>query len=237
MAKTLAQIEEGARQRADMEDDGNFISSSEARMYINASIQTFWDFLIGEDGGSLFATVSPQLIKLGEHSYQLPADFYRLVDVSVKTNSQYLRAAQADEQEYAQLLTQTYNGIAYTRYYLHWNVKEDRFELFLFPEPQDPDRILVRYIPQAQQLSLDADTLNLPESWIEWVMLDVAMKMLAKEESDTETLRGQQARLEERILDAINEINKTSVKRIRDIAYFEDRPRGSWSRFPLINYD
>lgn len=220
-----------------MEDDGNFISSDEVRDYVNASIQTFWDFLVGEDGGSLFATVAPTLSKIGDNAYQLPSDYYRLIDVSVKTTSQYLRAIQADEQEYAQLLTQTYNGIAYTRYYLHWNVAQDRFEIFLFPAPDNTDDILVRYIPNAPELSLDSDTLNLPNSWVDWVVLDVAIKMLTKEESSTEALEYQKQQLEARILDAINEMNKTSVKRIRDISYFEDRPRGSWSRFPLINYD
>lgn len=234
MAKTLTLIEQGARRRADMEDDGNFISQAEARAYINQSIQTFWDFLLGEDGGSLFATVSPQLVKIGDNSYQLPDNFYRLVDVGIKTNGgKYARALQADQQEYAQLLTQTFQSVSYTRYFLHWNVDQDRFELFLFPEPA-VENILMRYIPKAPVLSLDSHTLNLPDSWVEWVEIDAAIKMLSKEESDPSALELQQQKLEMRILDAINEINKTGIKKIRDVAYFEDRPRGAWNRLPDI---
>lgn len=220
-----------------MVDDGNFITQTEAREYINSSIQTFWDFLLGEDNGTLFATVSPIPLQIGDNAYQMPDDFYRLVDVSVKSSSQYMRCTQADPQDYAQLLTQTYNGIAHTRYFLKWNIEQDRFEIFLFPAPSDAEDILVRYIPQAPVLSLDSDTLNLPHSWIEWVELDVAIKMMIKEESDPSNLEAMQNKIEARILDAINEINKTGTKKIRDISYFEDRPRGSWSRFPLINFD
>ena len=219
-----------------MEDDGNFITSAEARTLINQSISAFWDFLVGEDGGSLFATVAPTLTQIGDNAYQLPADFYRLIDVSVKTNSYYMRASQADPQDYAQLLTQTYNGIAYSRYYLHWNLEQDRFELFLFPA-QTPDKILVRYIPQAPELNLGTDTLALPNSWVEWVELDVAIKMLVKEQSDATALFEQKREIELRILDAINEINKTGIKQIRDVAHYEDRGRNEWSRFPLINFD
>lgn len=214
-----------------MEDDGNFVSSTEAREYINASIQSFWDLLIGEDSGSLFAKLATTLPQVGTNRYTLPSDFYRLIDVSVKSSTRYYRATQADPQEYAQLLSRTDNNETYSRYFLRWDVENDRFELDLFPGSA-PSQLQVRYIPQAPILSLDSDTLNLPDSWCEWIMWDVAIRMLMKEESDISFQEATKARLEVRILDAINEINKTGIKKIRDVVDWEESKYG---RLPEVS--
>lgn len=235
---TLTELITRVRQKADMENDGNFISDSEITHLLNDSIKMLWSILIDGTNGSLFSKNAPVLVVLHSGTpavYQLPNDHYKLVDVAITTGSYFLRSIEADPQDYSQLVSQAYNGVAFTQHILQYNSLQDRFELTLFPEPPSTESIAVRYIPVAPVLSVSTDQLNLPSDWHMWAVLDAAVQCLIKEESDPSAQMAERERREQRIKDDIRSMGVARIKRIRRVSGLDSRT----SRFilPSINFN
>ena len=226
MGTTLTELITRGKQRADMVNSG-FVTDDEWTHFINDEIQSAYAEMVNVDDGALFATVSPTLVAIGDNSYQLPSDFLRLVDVNVHTGNRWTEAVSADPQDYYQLLSQTYTGDYDVRYFLHLNIDQDRYELFMFPA-KAVDNIGVRYIQDTPVLSLGSDTLNWPANWHETVVCGAAAKALAKEESDPTILILERDRAMKRVLKDIRAQKVSEIKMIRNIG-----SGSSWRRFRL----
>jgi len=205
-----------------------FVSDTEITHYLNDEIKAMYSKMVNVDDGSLFATVSPTLVKVGDNAYQLPSDFLRLVDVNIYSGSRWIPATVADPQNYHQLLTDTYTGDYDTRYFLYRNNAQDRYELFLFPS-KEVDSIGVRYLPEADVLSVGADTLKWPSNWHLATVLGAAVKCLIKEESDPTALMLERDAEVARVLKDIRAQKVAEVKTLRNIG---NRTRRA-SRFRL----
>jgi hypothetical protein len=217
MAKTLSQLRTMVRQKADIENDGNHISDTEVDSYINDGIKLLHSLLVDGTDGQLFAKNAPVLTKIGTYSFQLPSDFSQLVSVDINTGSFYQRSNQADPQDYAQLTQQTGRHYYTSRqHFLRWSLDQDRAELFCFPEVE-ATKLAVQYIPSAPVLSLDSDTLNWPDFWYQWVVLDAAVQCSNKEESvsNTQALLMEKEKVERRVRDHIRSMTTSQVKTIR----------------------
>ena len=227
MSITLNELLERAKERADMED-GNFVSDAEWTHIINDEIKDLYAEMVNVDDGKLFGTVSPTLVQIGNNAYQLPNDFMRLVDVNVYSGDRWIPCDEADPQAYFQLLSDTYTGDYDTRYFLHRNQEQGRYELFLFPAKDVAD-IGVRYIKEAPTLSVGSDTLKWPSSWHEPVVAGAAARALIKEESDATGVLMDRDRGRARVLKEVRAQKVSEVKTLRDIG------RKTWrrSRFRL----
>lgn len=199
-----------------MENSSSFITDDEITHMLNDSIADVYAQMVNVNDGSLFATLSPQLVKIGDNAFQLPSDFLRLVDVNIYTGSRWVPAFPSDPQEYLELLTRNYNGDHDVRYFLKLNPSQDRYELFLFPAKTIAN-IGVRYIQSAPTLSVAADTLKWPSNWHQPVVVDTAIKMLVKEESDPSGLIFEYERALKRVLKDIRSQKVAEVKTIRDM--------------------
>lgn len=199
-----------------MENSDNFITDDEATHYINDSIADVYAQMVNVNDGALFAHLSPQIVSIGDNSFQLPADFMRLVDVNIYTGSRWVPAFGADPQDYLELLTRSYSGDHDVRYFLKLNQSQDRYELFMFPA-KAVTHIGVRYIQEAPVLSLAADTLKWPSNWHQPVVLDAAIKMLVKEETDPSGLIFEYERNLKRVLKDIRSQKVATVQTIRDM--------------------
>lgn len=229
MSITLTELITRGKQRADMEN-GSFVSDDEWTHFINEEIQDIYAQMVNVDDGELFATVSPTLTKIGDNAYQLPSDFLRLVDVNIHTGNRWVRAFEADPQEYYQLLSDNYTGKYCTSYFLKLNLEQDRYELFLFPAPVVND-IGVRYLPAAAELSLGSDTLNWPSNWHQAVEAGAAAKALIKEESDPTGQLMDRDKTTARILKDIRSQKVSQVKTLRQLG----NRSGNRFRPPRIN--
>jgi hypothetical protein len=216
MAETLTSMILQSRRRADMENSANFVSDDEITHMLNDSIANIYAQMVNIDDGSLFAIMCPEVVSLGNNSYQLPSDYMRLVDVNIHTGSRWVPAFPADPQAYLSLLTRSYNGDHDVRYFVRLNVEQDRYEVFLFPSKDVAD-IGVRYIQEAPELSVAGDTLNWPSNWHQPVVVDTAIKMLVKEESDPSGLIFEYERGLKRVLKDIRSQKVAEVKTIRDM--------------------
>lgn len=199
-----------------MENSSSFVTDDEITHMLNDSIADVYAQMVNVNDGSLFATLSPQLVSIGDNAYQLTSDFLRLVDVNIYTGSRWVPAFPAGPQEYLTLLTRSYNGDHDVRYFLKRNSAQDRYELFIFPAKTIAN-IGVRYIPKAQTLSVAGDTLKWPSNWHQPVVVDTAIKMLVKEESDPSGLIFEYERSLKRVLKDIRTQQVAEVKTIRDM--------------------
>ena len=67
------------------------------------------------------------------------------------------------------------------------------------PQPQSGQSVRLWYVPRLRQLVLDTDIADGVNGWLEYVIVDAAIKALQKEESDVSVLMAQKAGLLERI--------------------------------------
>ena len=176
--RTLAQLRDEVRQRANMENADNFITDAEIDRYVNQSICAWRDMLV-ENRGQDFFTGTTTLTLTGATMYALPADFYQILNVSYVENGVFTTLTpynRGDGATYANA-----GGTVPLRYRVANN------NLFVLPASAQ-GVLLVTYVPLATTLTLDTDTLEVFNGWEEWIVLDAAMKALEKESTDTSQL-------------------------------------------------
>lgn len=193
---TLAQLKTQSRQRADMENS-TFIADSELTTMINASAAELYDLLIGvyEDYNLTSQNVS---IVPNTDTYSLPTDFYKLrgVDLVLDNlgNAVTMKPFNFNERN-AYLFTPTWNvvGLNYLRYHIQGN------NIRFVPVPNTSQTMKLWYIPAITRLVQDSDTLDGVNGYEEYVVLDAAIKMRVKEESDVQELMIQKQAMKQRI--------------------------------------
>lgn len=192
---TLAQLKTRARQRADMENSG-FIQNSELVSYINASVAELYDLLVSKYGEDYFVA-SPFSITTTANvdQYALPTDMYKLlgVDLQLDTSNNWvsLKRFEFAERNIPQIWDIKF--VDFIRYRLFGG------NLKLSPVPQANQKLRLWYIPLPTALVADSDTLDGFNGYDEYVVVDVAIKMLNKEESDPSALMAEKAALKLRI--------------------------------------
>lgn len=193
---TLAELKEQARQRADQENS-EFVSESELTAYINSSLAELHDLLIAAYNED-YVVEEYQWTATTEASYQLPADFYKLrgVDVRNGVNGNWATVKRynfnrRNEQQNAYVWNML--GLPYLEYRLVGS--KIRFNR----TPDSSTQFRIFYYPAAPKLVADTDTYDDVNAYAEYVIVDAAIKMMQKEESDTRMLAAQKVALAERI--------------------------------------
>ena len=214
MAITLAELRTRARQRADMEES-QFVSDSELNGYINNSIAELHDILVQSYSSDYyissysFNTVSQQ------DSYDLPDDFYKLrgVDAALNGNDPYtLRPFNFNERNrFRNFGVWSLLGIANIRYRIVGN------QLTFSPTPDGVTAITLWYVPVATELVADTDELRDFNGYNEYIIIDAAIKMAQKEESDVSVLAAQKAAIIQRLNAAAQNRDIGSSESVSDI--------------------
>lgn len=214
MSITLAELRLQARQRADMENS-NFVQDSELTSFINNSIAELHD-IITEAYESEYNVLSTELPVIdGEDSIDLPSDFYLLKGVDIKIDNQdyiSLRPFNFNERNrYSELGVWDLAGITNVRYRLVGDT------LRFTPRPDRTATVRIWYVPVATKLVNDTDSLNDINAFSEYVIVDAAIKMMQKEESDVSVLMAQKMALEKRIRDRAKVRDAAAPPSIQDI--------------------
>lgn len=229
--RTLAQLREEVRQRADMVNSA-FVTNAEVDRCINESWAHMYDQLLatGEDyylkyvdipsatSGGIF-----QFATRTASSGGLATDVYQVRGVDAiysdncTVNLPRFNWEERNIYSATPALTPYYPIIAY-RVIQDPVSQNDAIEII----PNNSNGITnlrVWYYPNPKYLTVDADSIDGRSGWEEWVVIDAATKLLAKEESDTSQLERQAARIWARVMVVAQNRDAGQSKRVTDVSY------------------
>ncbi len=210
---SLQQLRLMAQQRADRVNS-NFVTLPEWNTYINQSYFELYDILVGafED---YYLAVPYTFQTTGVDSYALPngapaytdADgntakpFYKLLgaDLGLLPDSNNARVTMRkfnfiDRNDYVYpQLASSFLGVFNPRYRIMDN------KIRFIPTPSSNQYITLWYIPRMTQLLQETDIAQGVNGWLEYIIVDAAIKALQKEESDVSVLMAQKQALIDRI--------------------------------------
>lgn len=196
---TLLQLRNMVRERSDMVNN-QFITDTELNSYINQSYFELYDLLVQKYGDDYYVQTPYVFTTTGtDEYYPLPADFYKLLGLDLcLNNSPDARVTIkpfmfSERNRYAVPNFQTFYGVTNLRYRLFGN------QLWLTPIPTGNQIMRILYVPRMTTLSVDADTVDGISGWDEYIVIDAAIKCLAKEESDVSVFMAQKQAMIARI--------------------------------------
>lgn len=195
-------------------EGSDFVTDSELVGYINNSIAELHDLLVATYGPDYYVENYAFTTTASTENYALPANFYKLkgVDVLLSGNQYYsLRPFNFNERNRDQDVTWGLLAGPTIRYRLVGT------NLKFSPAPDSGYNVRLWYIPLPTQLVLDADIYNDINSYAEYVITDVAIKMLQKEESDVSVLSAQKMDLRKRIENMAQNRDADQPESISDI--------------------
>lgn len=204
-----------ARQRAD-QVGSQFVSDSEALDYLKLGYQNFYDLVVQSNNNYYLNQFDVTLVS-GQQDYPLPADFYKLLGMDLLATvgaPVTLRPFQFNERnryKYAGLTTMA--GPVYRYNLLGSQVR--------FTPIPGTGSIKVYYTPLAVLPTADTDNMD-TMGFDEFLILSVALKMLAKEESDTQLVAAELAAQRERVQTMLADQDTSFPKAVIDIDTIND---------------
>lgn len=213
---SLGQIRLAAQQRADRVNS-NFLTLPEWNSNINQSMYELYDLLVTvyEDlyvAPFAYATLtaaSSYPLPDGTNTYNdisgtpfIPKPFYKLLGVDLGLNTANNAWVTLDKYNLIDRNAYVYpnsSSALYGVFNMRYRVLGKNLEFI--PVPSSANQIFrLLYIPRLTQLLKDTDISDVSISgWIEYVIVDAAIKALQKEESDVTVLMGQKMMLKARI--------------------------------------
>lgn len=205
--RTLQQLVDEVRQRANLENADNFLTDAEVIRCINQSVRAWRDLLIENQGQDFF--VSNTTVALtGAASYAL-SGVYQVVGVSHTLNGivNVLKPYNfADRGKFT-----TPGGVSPARY------RVQGANLYVLPVVPS-GTLNLSYIPYFTDLAtLASDTLEVFNGWEEWIILDAAMKALEKESTDTSQLFARREMTERRLISQAQYQDRGMPESVSDI--------------------
>ncbi len=215
--RTLAQLQTEVLQTADMEEVADFLDTTagtgEVARYINASIQALFDLLIEVQGEEWFLKSDTFSTVAGTSEYSIAVtddDFYLLRGVDWESGDYKVPMRPYN------FLERHDDDISWSTFRTPWGGVPLRYRLFgeldasnpttgythkirLTPEPDSAETVRLWYIPHPPVLDSASDVFDGFNGWEEFVVVDAAIKLLQKEESDTQPLELRKGRIEQRI--------------------------------------
>lgn len=215
---TLLELKTQARDRADMAES-NFVSDSELLSYINNSIAELHDLLIAAYNEDYVMEDYEFSADGTSFEFDLPEDLYKLRGVDVKyDNDQWCTVKRFNfnrRNESQNAVTWNVLGLPFLEYRLVGN----RIRFNAIPDVDTEFRLF--YNPKATALAVDADEYDDINGFSEYVIVDAAIKMLNKEESDVSVLMAQKEALKLRIQNMAANRDANEPESVTDI-YAED---------------
>lgn len=232
---TLGNLVLECRQRTNKENS-TFYTDQEMNSMVSQSYKSFYDKLVTAYGDDYFVQV-PFTWTTGKNQqlYPLPTDFYKQLLVEVALNPQ-------DPNSYITL--RMFNLInknlwnypnQYTMYgvsNLRWRINGNN--LMIVPQTQGNQTIRMWYVPRPSQLINATDLVDGVSGWEEYIVCDVCVKMLGKEESSTQLFLTQLVAMDERLDEmasnrSLGEPQTVSDSKSRNFSWSSGEDGGGWS--------
>lgn len=212
---TLAQIRIRAREKADMVNS-NFIEDPELLNYINESYFTWYDMIVGAFEDYFLDDPTEFSLAASVSEFPLPADFYKLAGIDKASDAGSdrfypLRKTKWRERNRTENSFSTYALSPITSYRI---IKD---KILFTPKDGAAGSFKLWYIPTATPLVLETDTIDTYNGYENLLILDVAIKMLNKEESDPTMLMVERARIEKKMQDMLVDRDISGSERIEEV--------------------
>lgn len=213
---TLSQLRTRCRERADMENS-EFISDSELNSYINGSFAELYDLLVSkfED----YYTTSTTFTIASGNTESLPSDFYKLRGVDFKIDANNWITVRKFNFAERNVLNNSLRRVGNRQ--LQYRIVGST--LYIEPEDNAPGDYKLWYTPIYTPLSSDSDTVDGVNGWEEYIVIDAAIKMLAKEESSTTGLEREKAAMTRRIEAMAQNRDSGEPESITDTSFIGDK--------------
>ncbi len=183
---TLAELTVRIRQMAD-KVNSTFVSDAEIMAYTNSSYAELYDLIIQSDQDYFTTTPVAFTLASGDNGiYALPADFYKLRGVDYQLGGNYVTVYPYDWNE-----RNSQNGVANIVTSMDIRYRLMGANLRIEPKDNATGSYQLWYIPAYTPLTTSASVLNTQitkQNWEEYLVLDVARKILDKEESNSQHL-------------------------------------------------
>lgn len=213
--RTLAQLREEVRQRVDAENATTWLPNAELTRYINQSIARLHR-LIAREHEELLAARQTVTTVAGVEIYTLSPGFHKIVG-SPEVDLGGPGPVPMRRWTWAERTSYLYTGGWTSDQPIAYRIQgADR--LSFLPVPDQAHTITVHYIPPPTDLAADSDTYDGRAGWEEWVVVDAAIKVATKEESDTTELRVERDELWRDITADLVSIDQGAPPRVGDVA-------------------
>lgn len=216
MSITLAELKLQSRERADMVES-EFVTDTELLSYINSSLAELHDLLIAAYSEEYYMT-EYEFVGDGSQAYALPADFYKLRGVDIQDNGDAWRTVKRfnfNKRNEGDNPSMQLMGLPYIQYRLVGsNIRFNKI-------PDGNTTFRIWYYPASVKLAVDADEFDDINGYAEYVIVDAAIKMLNKEESDVSVLMAQKEALRQRLIGMADNRDANEPESVSDV-YAED---------------
>lgn len=214
---TRAEIKLRARRRADMENS-TFIGDAELTEYFQASYGELYDLLV-KSFEDYYSKSLAFTIASGATSYTVPADFYKLrgIDLIINTGN-IVTLGQfnfAERNRAANFTGRTIFGNQNTVYRLMGQ------SILILPATAAPGNYTLWYIPRVTATTGDVDSIGDVLDFEEYIVIDMALKMVAKQEDDISALALAKAEMRSRVLEMAQDRDTGAPQTIQDVTRSE----------------
>lgn len=189
-----------AQQRCNKEGS-QFYSAQELMSMCNQSFKELYDKLVQAYGAEYYvAEPYTYTTTQSQQLYPFPDDFYKLLLVELALNPQdtnsYITIRQFNFRQ-----KNLYN---YPNQYTMYGVTNIRYRemgdnIMLVPMTQGGQTMRIWYVPRPNQLINLTDIVDCVSGWEEYIVADLCIKMLAKEESDVSVFAAQKMAMAQRL--------------------------------------
>lgn len=199
------------RERADMVGSA-FVADSATGLYawINEANQKLHGMLVDALGEEYTSSASSFTTLAGTSDYALPTGFYKLYGVDLDYHGIMRALIPYTRSERNAFRNQQYSGVVVPRYLIVGS------NLRLLPTPSAGLAGSILYAPEATTLANGSDTVNYPNGWERFIVIDAAIQALAKEESNTRTLDAERDKIVAEIMQAKEARDMANPKQVVD---------------------
>lgn len=205
------------RQRTNKENS-TFYTDQEMISMVSQSYKGLYDKITTAYGDDYFVQ-TPYTYTTNQNAqlYPLPADFYKLLLVEVALNpidpNSYVTIREFNFRQknlYNYPNQYTMYGITNIRYRLNGS------NLMIVPQTQGGQTLRIWYVPRPNQLINQTDIVDGVSGWEEYIVAEVCIKMLSKEESDVSIYVGQLQMMDKRLDEMAKNRNLGEAQTVTD---------------------
>lgn len=210
MATTLSQVKTRVRERVD-KTSSTYLSDSELTSYINASYAELYDLMVGTYQDYYTASTTFSLATSDAGVYAIASNIYKIRGVDYLIGSEYVPI-------------KPFNWVSRGSDAKVLSYRLVGSSLRLEPTSDSVGSYRLWYIPAYTALSSDSDNLDsymTRSNWEEYVVIDVSIKILAKEESNTDHLLFEKRQIRDRIETMANDRDLDQPFSVSDTRSFD----------------